>query len=247
VKTRNLVCFLAVLFSFASVSPANMAIKNFKLVKEKEGEAGCWNVISSPNVGTHTNNLNAVTGSGNDVWAVGAYNTGDLAWQTLIMHWNGGAWSVVPSPNPGAFLNLLEGVSGSGNDVWAVGLYTNSQTGPDHTLTLHWNGSTWSQVASPNPGANSDLYAVTGSGNDVWAVGLYISGSGFLQTLTLHWNGSTWSVVPSPNVGTQDNRLIGVSGSGDDVWAVGFYGPFIPSQTLTAPLERERVVRGAKP
>src|SRR5207248_4318894 len=114
-----------------------------KVVKEKEGEVGCWNVISSPNVGTHTNNLNAVTGSGNDVWAVGEYNTGDLAWQTLIMHWNGGAWSVVPSPNPGAFLNLLEGVSGSGNDVWAVGCRNITDSGGYLTLPRYGNASSW--------------------------------------------------------------------------------------------------------
>src|SRR5712692_11643852 len=54
------------------------------------------------------------------------------------------AWSVVPSPSPGS-VNDLNGVASvSANDVWAVG-DTNQQT-----LTLHWNGTSWSVVSSPN-------------------------------------------------------------------------------------------------
>src|SRR6266446_3991434 len=179
-----------------------------------------WVVVNSPNVGAHTNNVSAVAGSGNDVWAVGYYYTFNGS-ATMTLHWDGGAWSVVPSPNAGV-ASGLNAVSGSGNDVWAVGTYSDGSAA--RTFTLHWDGSTWSQVPSPNVGAESNqLYAVTGSGNDVWAVGYYTF---FGQTLTLHWNGSSWSVVPSPNPGTVDNQLFGVSGSGNDVWAVGFYSGF---------------------
>ena len=189
-KTRNLVCFLAVLFSFSSVSSANMAIKNFQVVKEKDGIAGCWNVIPSPQPSFFPL-LYAVTGSGNDVWAVGEYGDGSRA-ITLTMHWNGGAWSIVPSPNVGALSNFLFGVSGSGNDVWAAGYYYTFEQGFEvsRALILHWDGSAWSVVPSPNPGFwGNNLYAVVGSSNDVWAVGYYSNGFG--RTLTLHWDGST--------------------------------------------------------
>ena len=82
-----------------------MAMKNFKVVKEKDGEAGCWNVIPSPGSSGFPI-LYAVTGSGNDVWAVGEHGDGSRA-ITLTMHWDGGAWSVVPSPNVGALSNSL--------------------------------------------------------------------------------------------------------------------------------------------
>src|SRR5205823_13057673 len=122
------------------------------------------------------NQLEAVAGSGNDLWAVGYYGPiGNVA-QTLAMHWNGSAWSIVPTPNVGTQTNELFGVSGSGNDVWAVGIYWTVDGGYNvqRTLTLHWDGSAWSVVPSPNPGFWADLLlAVRGSGNDVWAVGSY--------------------------------------------------------------------------
>jgi len=166
-----------------------------------------------------------VTGSGNDVWAVGEYGDGSRA-ITLTMHWNGGAWSVVPSPNVGALSNFLFGVSGSGNDVWAAGYYYTFEQGFEvsRALILHWDGSAWSVVPSPNPGFLGDnLYAVVGGGNDVWAVGYYSNGFG--RTLTLHWDGTAWSHVPSPNIQEQNNdQLNAVAGSGNDVWAVGYEG-----------------------
>ena len=177
-KTRNLVCFLAVLFSFSSVSPANMAIKNFQVVKEKDGIAGCWNVIPSPQPSFFPL-LYAVTGSGNDVWAVGEYGDGTRA-ITLTMHWNGGAWSVVPSPNVGALSNSLFGVSGSGNDVWAAGYYYTFEQGFEvsRALILHWDGSAWSVVASPNPGFwGNNLYAVVGSTTMFGLLGITVMGS----------------------------------------------------------------------
>src|SRR5437867_481388 len=206
-----------VVFSFSSASPktATTGNANARSAGKSEGGSGCWNVIPSPNAGTSTNNLYAVSGSGNDVWAIGAYNTGPGAgniWKTLTLHWDGSAWSVVPSPNVGSDRNLLTGVSGSGNDVWAVGYY-----GPffgETTLTLHWNGSSWSVVPSPNPGGDfSQLLGLSGSGNDVWAVGFYSTSDAY-HTMTLHWNVSAWSWVPSPNLGKGQNQLYGVSGSG---------------------------------
>src|SRR5438270_5385362 len=79
-----------------------------------------------------------------------------------------------------------------------------------HNLIDHWDGTTWSLISSPNPGANLNrLYGVTAiSANDVWAVGSSI----------LHWDGSSWSVVPSPNFG--GFRAVSAV-SANDVWAVG--------------------------
>ena len=43
----------------------------------------------------------------------------------------------------------------------------------DKTLILHWDGRTWTQATSPNPGsAGSQLFGVRpASGTDAWAVG----------------------------------------------------------------------------
>jgi hypothetical protein len=58
------------------------------------------------------------------------------------------------------------------------------------TLTLHWNGSTWSVIPSPNPGGTNQgdqnvLYGVAAlSAHDVQAVGYYLPGF-FQPTFTL--------------------------------------------------------------
>ena len=147
---------------------------------------------------------------------------GPVAYQTLILHWDGTAWSVVPSPNVGTGANVLAGVvAPAADDAWAVGVAR--VAGHNQPLTLHWDGTQWSVVPSPNPGsARTSLAAVAAvAGNDVWAVGDYDDGTTD-RTLTEHWDGSAWSVVPSPNVGTDRNHLRGVTArAAGDVWAVG--------------------------
>ncbi len=182
-----------------------------------------WNVVSSPNTGDTFNDLHDVVAiSANDVWAVGAAINGGTkqdSYFTLAEHWNGSAWSVVPTPaNLGDYDNFLYDVAAvSTNDVWAVGYYYNSQI--TYTLILHWNGSAWSVVSSPNQGSgNNTLSGIAEvSANDIWAVGSYTNGSSS-NTLFEHWNGSAWSVFNS----TQAGGLGGVAVvSANDIWAVG--------------------------
>jgi hypothetical protein len=186
--------------------------------------------------------LNAVSSdSANDAWAVGGTSNGAAPDQTLAIHWNGTGWSKVASPNPGgtgsSALNTLDGISAhSATDAWAIGWYENSTTAATETLVLHWNGTSWSKVTSPNPGgasSGSETSVLNGvsarSAADAWAVGYYINPTtGAEETLVLHWNGTGWSKVASPNpAGTSsgdDNALNGVSAaSSSDAWAVGFY------------------------
>jgi len=132
----------------------------------------------------------------------------------------GSHWSVVASPDTGTQnANQLNGIAAvSASDIWAVG-YDWTGIGYDGTgITEHWNGSTWSIVASPNPSNQGYLFWVTAiTANDVVAVG-YSSTSSLIE----HWNGSVWSLMPSPNVGSTLNHLIAVTAlSPTDLWAVG--------------------------
>jgi hypothetical protein len=178
-----------------------------------------WSLVRSPNATNGYNFLNGVAVvAANDVWAVGQAANGST-YSTLVEHWNGVAWSIVPSPNVAGNSNVLEAISVvSANDIWAVG-YSQDTNFNNFTLTLHWNGATWSIV--PSPSINDDiLFGIDAiASNDVWAVGRSQQEA---RTLTLHWNGSAWSVVPSPNDSTEDNILFGVAAvASNDVWAVG--------------------------
>jgi hypothetical protein len=67
-------------------------------------------------------------------------------------------------------------------NAWAVGKGRNGAA-----LAEHWNGSSWSVVASPNVGGSDNLLnGVSATTGDVWTVG---SSDVFAHTLALRETG----------------------------------------------------------
>jgi hypothetical protein len=138
-----------------------------------------WSVVAMPLV--NSSNLNAFflfsgiqANSPTDVWAVGESAVVDGNSTDLIEHWNGTAWSIVPSPSPGTGDSLTAvTTSNAANDVWAVGVTQPTGATQGQTLTLNWNGTAWTTVASPDAGSPSVLNSVSASPGAaiVWAVG----------------------------------------------------------------------------
>ncbi len=101
----------------------------------------------------------------------------------------------MPSPgvdNDDSYLQAVSAVSA--NDVWAVGTYSDQSSGGYSTLSMHWDGSAWSVVNSPNEGSSMLFGASAVSASDVWAVGAYYdSSAGRDRTLVEHYSctGST--------------------------------------------------------
>lgn len=130
-----------------------------------------WTVVPSPNDSGEDNLLFGVAAlASHDVWAVGM--AGSL--KTLAIHWDGVNWSLVPTPslvyplNNGALVGI---VALSSTDIWTAGQVLDGS--PEQTLIEHWDGTSWSMAASPNPpNSNSRLaaIAVTPSGT-LWSVG----------------------------------------------------------------------------
>jgi len=174
---------------------------------------------------TVANELTSVTAvSACDVYAAGTQDfTG--ARTALVEHWDGTSWSIQPTPFvPSDHLHIVSIHAISSTDVWAVGGFRDSQ-GNDETLILHFDGSQWTQVPSPNPSPDfndlSSVHAV--SANDAWAVGTFDNGT-VDQTLIVHWNGTAWTQVAAPSPGglTSNDELFGVTAtSASDAWAVG--------------------------
>ncbi|MDQ2809237.1 MAG: S-layer homology domain-containing protein [Chloroflexota bacterium] len=196
-----------------------------------------WSVVPSANEGSGSNHLAAVAAiSANDQWSVGSFQDVNGIEQALIEHWNGLTWETVPSPAiPAATGTRLKGVAVvAGNNVWAVGDYTLGSE--QRTLILHWDGSSWTAVSSPNPGSYNFLNAITAvTANDLWAVGYYET-NGIERTMQLHWNGSAWIVVPAevPLGGYTLFNLLAVDAfATNDVWAVGFLDDGGYPNTLT--------------
>jgi hypothetical protein len=188
-----------------------------------------WIKVTSPSPGPTRNSLSAVTAvSPSDAWAAGYYYTSTGLEKTLVLHWNGTAWTKVTSPSPGPTRNSLSAVTAvSPSDIWAVGGYATTSSGAARTLVLHWNGTAWTKVASPNPGSGSNLQGVSAlSPSDAWAAGSYTTSTGAYRTLVLHWNGTAWTKVASPNPSSGINSIYfgAVSAlSPSDAWAAGYY------------------------
>jgi hypothetical protein len=192
-----------------------------------------WKIVPSPNpAGDYQAELFGVSAaSAKDVWAVGVSNDGNLPSRILIQHWNGSAWKIVAVPSPDTQLNELRGVAAlSANDVWAVGFHAGALAESNiDTLTLHWDGVSWTEVPSPNVlGVANQLFGVAAiSTDDVWAVG-YAGGT----PLALHWNGNTWSLDRLPvGAGLSSDWFNAVSAAAsNDVWAVGIGKGFFTNQ-----------------
>jgi hypothetical protein len=197
-----------------------------------------WSVQPSYNFGSRDNVLAGVSAaSASDAWAVGAYypaSSNVLA--TLGQHFDGTRWTSYPLPNVGVQENVLLAVSmPSPGSAWAVGYFVNGKF-QQQTLIEHFDGSVWSVIPSPNPGALQNiLYGVAAiSNSDVWAVGGKQDSAGIWHTLTEHWDGSVWSVVKSMDAGSSGNQLYAVTAlATNNVYTVGQQsGAGFPSAAL---------------
>ena len=163
--------------------------------------ADAWTQFRTPK-SSHSQILRGVAAtSARDAWAVGFSSTAQED-HPIILHWDGTAWSRVQTPALDGGGSLW-GVRAVGpTNVWAVG------GRPSGSLIEHFDGDSWSVVASPG---RATLYGVAASSSsNAWAVG----GGG----LILHWDGSKWTRASSPT--TQTLRSVALVTT-SNAWAVG--------------------------
>ncbi len=205
-----------------------------------------WSHVKTPNPSGTSNGteseLDAVRcPSPRDCWAIGT--TGSQTASIFLneaLHWNGQKWSDAAVPSQGPVLrgdyNTLNGLScTSAKDCWAVGAYGGlGVDGFQLNQALHWNGTSWKLVKTPNPdGTGTDavnfLTGVTcSSAANCWAVGYFGSAAQAKPVLgeALHWKGTKWVTVNTPAAGASSSgdsvRLSSVRCVvAKDCWAVG--------------------------
>jgi hypothetical protein len=171
-----------------------------------------WAQVTVPNpAGTKSPDFNEIIGlsctSSANCWAAGAYGTSASSGKFLneALHWNGRKWFKASVPNPDGTAtgvsNVLTGVNcSSPTECWAVGHYGGGSATAETNQALHWNGTHWSKISTPNPGGLdpgniSTLNSVrcTAAAN-CWAVGIERTGNGAEVGQILHWNGKKWLV-----------------------------------------------------
>jgi hypothetical protein len=179
-----------------------------------------WGFVTVPQTNPDVVLTGATMASTSDGWAVGTgsdFGGFYSGTRPVALHWNGSTLtSAAPSLTTRSKFTAVSALAA--NDVYAVGrIGANS-------LVEHWNGSSWSQVAVPdpnpsNPAAVDSLKAVSArTTSDVWAVGSYSGGP-----FSLHFDGTSWKVfgfpTPSGSTETDINGVVAVASG--DAWAVG--------------------------
>ncbi len=152
-----------------------------------------WSVVAAPasNAKASLTGISAI--SSTDIFAVG---TGPKSIDTLLQ-FNGTRWS--------AFSNTIAGSDAtqavdaiSATDIWVVG----------DSGIWNFNGTSWSQLATPNVFVNAISSSAT---NEVFAVGNTPPAAGDATTFVDQWNGTSFSPVTSANPGNDANSLDGVA------------------------------------
>jgi hypothetical protein len=174
-------------------------------------------MVPSPSLGTYDVLYAVCAISHNDAWAVGNSILPNDVY--ILMHWDGTSWSLVNGP-PAKSSVLVSVKAFATDDVWAVGYkdYDYNQF-TSSTFTLHWDGTTWSEIPSPNVTTGFNLLrGVDGPApNNMWAVG-----SSSLGAIALHWDGTAWTTVPTA---VDNGWFVAVKAfSATNVYAVGISG-----------------------
>jgi hypothetical protein len=168
--------------------------------------------------------------SADNIWAVGSV-VDETELEILFEQWNGTKWAAT-TPFIGTGFALAISADAA-NDVWAVG-FQGAENDDSQTLILHYDGTSWTIVPSPNVGGGANqLNAVVALAPDnVWAAGFSTSVPPPTEvasvTLIEHWDGESWTVVPSPNMGPtskyETNSLRGLTAvSPTQIYAFGSY------------------------
>lgn len=212
--------------------PAAGADLTKTLIMRWDGSA--WRTVPSPNPGTLTNRLDAVTvRAADDVWAVGQCSSDDGLAEPLVLHWNGLTWNRVPVPRlvPGSC--ALLGVDTVGFDsVWVVGtsVVADPETGKLGRLLgviLRRDGSIWeSLLTEPTPVTEMTGVAAV-SGTDVWFSGYAKLPNGPETVHIGHWDGEKvrselFGPLPQGHVAS---ALGGIDAADNRMTAVGWLVP----------------------
>jgi len=186
------------------------------LVQQWDGTS--WKIVPTPTAGGQTVLDGVSCPSPSLCFAVGsvAHETQtSFSVTPLIERWNGSTWSIMKPPATGAAIAELNEIScASPTSCLAVGDSSNGNldTLDLHSLSLRWNGTSWSKIAVPVPaGARAEILLGVGcaSPTSCLATGAYLKGG--TLPLAEQWNGTTWSIVAVPTPAGRQASLGSVS------------------------------------
>ena len=211
--------------SCMAVGSVNTGTGDVNLAEAWDGTS--WTIVPVPSTTSYINDLLKVAcSSASACTAVGNQRAQGGHDQTLTASWDGTAWAIVPSPDSSATqANDLYDVSClTPTNCTAVGSYFDGTA--TQSLTISWNGTSWTIVTSPTIGV--PLYGVACTAPTACTAAGY-------GRVTESWNGLAWSVDSSrPDPTTVKGNLIGVDCVAPSLCtAVGYQVSGTIDQTVT--------------
>jgi hypothetical protein len=153
------------------------------------------------------------------VWIFG--QNGDTGAE-LAGRWSGSAWETytLPMGGNGSAMTNTSLAADSAASAW-IGISARENNGKYEPWLIHWDGSSWSQLSTPNPGGNGEVSGVSaGSRSNAWAVGSSILARNKVQPFLLHWDGTRWSTVALARHAGFPGSVSAVPGTGQ-IWTAG--------------------------
>jgi hypothetical protein len=149
-------------------------VGSFQQTVTMHWDGGEWRVVSSFFSGDSARLFAVTVLAPDDVWAVGDFFYDFFDYSTLTLHWNGTSWNYVSSPQPDFDSTFYGIVTISPSEIWAAGeayFYDNGGYVP-RTLAARWNGASWTEVVTVDPGDRNTLYNISAlSSANLWSVG----------------------------------------------------------------------------
>ncbi|MGZ6969328.1 MAG: hypothetical protein ACXVKN_16490 [Acidimicrobiia bacterium] len=168
-----------------------------------------WSLASSPDFGPfHSNTLDAVSCVTPSMCVAAGADQDDHG--TLMERWDGASWSLDASEDPdlAAFVSLGGVSCSSPVSCIAVGSFLTQPLTRSKTLVEHYDGTSWSIVASPETADETGpaFTAVSCTRTTMcMAVGFQFS----VSPLAARWDGTSWSMLASPS-GFSNSQLLAV-------------------------------------
>ncbi|MFC9969369.1 hypothetical protein ACFVH6_00545 [Spirillospora sp. NPDC127200] len=122
------------------------------------------------------------------VWVQITVNRGDDVLRAALFRRVGGTWKADPVVDRLQGDGLTDMQARSATEVWAGGCRHNPTTQSLESVTLRWNGSTWTTLPPlPTEGCNTSV--APAGGGTVWSL--------TWNAALHHWNGTKWTAAPA--------------------------------------------------
>lgn len=156
-------------------------------------------------------------GSGDAVYAAGAFSNAGGISASRIARWDGEQWSDVAGGTNGTLYALASAESG----LYAGGFFSQAGGEPANSVA-RWDGTSWSPLGD---GLNNRVFALEvfddGTGEALYAAGVFTSSGETAVSRIAKWDGQEWSALGTGLNGIVNALEVFDDGSGPALYAAG--------------------------